>query len=82
MIIVSYESLRTLTEHLGNTPIGLLLCDEAHRLKNAENQTYSALYAINVQRRVLLTGTPVQVHVAAHFSRQASDHKFVTCRMT
>ena len=61
MIIVSYESLRSLVEHLGSTPVGLLLCDEAHRLKNAENQTYTALYSLNVQRRVLITGTPVQV---------------------
>jgi DNA repair and recombination RAD54-like protein len=65
VIIVSYESLRSLTEQLGDTKIGLLLCDEAHRLKNAENQTYTALNSINVKRRVLLTGTPVQVRAHA-----------------
>jgi DNA repair and recombination protein RAD54 and RAD54-like protein len=34
-MIVSYETLRTLTVHLANATIGLLLCDEGHRLKNS-----------------------------------------------
>lgn len=35
VMIVSYETLRTLTVHLANCKIGLLLCDEGHRLKNS-----------------------------------------------
>lgn len=35
VMIVSYETLRTLTTHLANCNIGLLLCDEGHRLKNS-----------------------------------------------
>ena len=34
-MIVSYETLRNLTAHLANCSIGLLLCDEGHRLKNS-----------------------------------------------
>lgn len=34
-MIVSYETLRTLSEYLANCTIGLLLCDEGHRLKNS-----------------------------------------------
>ncbi len=34
-MIVSYETLRTLTAYLANCEIGLLLCDEGHRLKNS-----------------------------------------------
>ena len=34
-MIVSYETLRTLTTYLANCSIGLLLCDEGHRLKNS-----------------------------------------------
>lgn len=34
-MIVSYETLRTLTVYLNGCKIGLLLCDEGHRLKNA-----------------------------------------------
>jgi DNA repair and recombination RAD54-like protein len=34
-MIVSYETLRTLTAYIANCEIGLLLCDEGHRLKNS-----------------------------------------------
>jgi DNA repair and recombination RAD54-like protein len=35
VMIVSYETLRTMTAHLAQCSIGLLLCDEGHRLKNS-----------------------------------------------
>ncbi|SCV74367.1 BQ2448_6799 [Microbotryum intermedium] len=35
VVIVSYERLRSLTDELGQTEIGLLLADEGHRLKNS-----------------------------------------------
>ena len=68
VIIVSYETLRTLADELGESPVGLILCDEAHRLKNSQNQTYTALNALNVQRRVLLTGTPIQNDLTEYFA--------------
>ena len=34
-MIVSYETLRTLNPYLAYCEIGLLLCDEGHRLKNS-----------------------------------------------
>jgi len=85
-MIVSYETLRTLTVHLNNCKIGLLLCDEGHRLKNsgalsfylsrvcthfwgaAESLTFQALNSLNVQRRVILSGTPVQNDLSEYFS--------------
>jgi len=62
VLIVSYETLRT---HIGRLnkikdSCDLLVCDEAHRLKNNENQTSKALASLPVKRRVLLTGTPMQ----------------------
>ncbi|BGP16166.1 hypothetical protein JCM10213_006101 [Rhodosporidiobolus nylandii] len=68
IIIVSYEKLRSLTEELGNTEVGLLLADEGHRLKNSTNQTYTALTSINCKRRVILTGTPIQNDLDEYFS--------------
>lgn len=80
-MIVSYETLRTLTTYLAGCSIGLLLCDEGHRLKNSgmqfpsrvswpesrihipcsDSQTFQALNTLDVKRRVILTGTPIQV---------------------
>ncbi|KAF8350633.1 DNA repair protein, SNF2 family [Amanita rubescens] len=68
VMIVSYETLRTLTAHLANCSIGLLLCDEGHRLKNSDSLTYQALNALDVQRRVILTGTPIQNDLSEYFS--------------
>ncbi|KAH0583782.1 DNA repair protein rhp54 [Termitomyces sp. 'cryptogamus'] len=68
VMIVSYETLRTLGAYLANSSVGLLLCDEGHRLKNSESLTYQALNALNVKRRVILTGTPIQNDLTEYFS--------------
>jgi DNA repair and recombination RAD54-like protein len=68
VLIVSYETLRMYTDELRNTPIGLLLCDEGHRLKNGESQTFTALNGLNVQKRVILSGTPIQNDLSEYFS--------------
>ncbi|KAF1963351.1 hypothetical protein CC80DRAFT_459987 [Byssothecium circinans] len=68
VLIVSYETLRLNVGELAQTPIGLLLCDEGHRLKNGENQTFTALNGLNVQKRVILTGTPIQNDLSEYFS--------------
>ncbi|KAH8926736.1 hypothetical protein BT69DRAFT_1259025 [Atractiella rhizophila] len=68
VLIVSYEGLSRLTSELGRTEVGLLLCDEGHRLKNQDSQTYKLLKELNVKRRVLLTGTPIQNDLTEYFS--------------
>src|SRR5204863_4419977 len=68
VLIVSYETLRLNIEELKGTPIGLLLCDEGHRLKNGESQTFAALNSLNVDRRVILSGTPIQNDLSEYFS--------------
>jgi DNA repair and recombination RAD54-like protein len=68
VLIVSYETLRLNVENLANTPIGLLLCDEGHRLKNGESRTFTALNGLNVDRRVILSGTPIQNDLMEYFS--------------
>ncbi|KAI0709235.1 DNA repair protein, SNF2 family [Earliella scabrosa] len=68
VMIVSYETLRTLSAYLANCTIGLLLCDEGHRLKNSESQTFQALNGLNVKRRVILSGTPIQNDLSEYFS--------------
>ncbi|KAK8007418.1 hypothetical protein PG989_001408 [Apiospora arundinis] len=68
VIIVSYETLRLNCEALKNTQIGLMLCDEGHRLKNGDSQTFTALNALNVKRRVILSGTPIQNDLSEYFA--------------
>ena len=68
VLIVSYETLRLNVGELKTTPIGLLLCDEGHRLKNGESQTFEALNGLNVSRRVILSGTPIQNDLSEYFS--------------
>lgn len=41
---------------------------QGHRLKNADNQTYQALNAMKAQRRVLISGTPIQNDLLEYFS--------------
>lgn len=62
VLICSYECLRTHVKRLTKYKdcCDLLVCDEAHRLKNSDNQTSRALNSLPVKRRVLLTGTPMQ----------------------
>jgi len=62
VLIASYECIRTHIKRLTKYDdcCDLLVCDEAHRLKNSENQTSMALNSLPVKRRVLLTGTPMQ----------------------
>ncbi|KAJ3355517.1 DNA-dependent ATPase protein rad54 [Allomyces javanicus] len=68
ILIISYESLRIYSEYLGKSEIGLMLCDEGHRLKNPDSQTYQALNALNVPRRVILSGTPIQNDLTEYFA--------------
>ena len=68
LLIISYETFRMNAEILHSGEIGLMMCDEGHRLKNCENQTYKALMGLKAKRRVLLSGTPIQNDLTEYFS--------------
>ncbi len=68
VIIVSYETLRLYANELKNTKIGLMLCDEGHRLKNGDSRTFNALDNLQVSRRIILSGTPIQNDLSEYFS--------------
>ncbi|EPE03378.1 dna repair and recombination protein rad54 [Ophiostoma piceae UAMH 11346] len=68
VIIVSYETLRLYVDELKNTKIGLMLCDEGHRLKNGDSRTFSALNSLQVSRRIILSGTPIQNDLSEYFA--------------
>ena len=41
-------------------PLELVVCDEGHRLKNAAIKTSLAVSELPTQRRIILSGTPIQ----------------------
>lgn len=64
VLIISYETFRMHSERFqGPTACDLLICDEAHRLKNDATLTNRALDSLECRRRVLLSGTPLQNHL-------------------
>uniref|UniRef100_A0A3Q1FR95 RAD54 like n=1 Tax=Acanthochromis polyacanthus TaxID=80966 RepID=A0A3Q1FR95_9TELE len=68
ILIISYETFRLHAEVLHKGKVGLIICDEGHRLKNSDNQTYQALNAMSAQKRVLISGTPIQNDLLEYFS--------------
>lgn len=68
VLVISYETFRLHASVLHKGEVGLVICDEGHRLKNCENQTYQALTGLNCKRRILLSGTPIQNDLLEYFS--------------
>ncbi|CAI8587210.1 unnamed protein product [Vicia faba] len=69
VLIVSYETFRMHSSKFSDTgSCDLLICDEAHRLKNDQTITNRALAALPCKRRVLLSGTPLQNDLEEFFA--------------
>ncbi|QPG76960.1 hypothetical protein FOA43_004354 [Brettanomyces nanus] len=68
VLIISYETLRRNVSRLADCEIGLILADEGHRLKNGDSLTFNALNSLNCERRVILSGTPIQNDLSEYFS--------------
>jgi len=62
VLIMGYESFRVQAEAniFKNCRVDLLVCDEAHRLKNSNTKTTQAVASVKTSSRILLSGTPVQ----------------------
>lgn len=58
-MIISYEMFRNHRSRIDRIT-DLVICDEGHRIKNAQTATFKHLNAIKCQKRILLTGTPLQ----------------------
>ena len=69
VLVVSYETLRSVAQQLSTARVGLMVCDEGHRLKNAAgSKTLDALRAVQAPRKVILSGTPVQNNLGELFA--------------
>ncbi|KAK3871160.1 hypothetical protein Pcinc_023686 [Petrolisthes cinctipes] len=60
VMVISYEMFIRCAQAIKELKFDLMICDEGHRLKNANIKTASLLGSIGCKRRVLLTGTPLQ----------------------
>ncbi|WVZ73525.1 hypothetical protein U9M48_021822, partial [Paspalum notatum var. saurae] len=69
VLIISYETFRMHSSKFERPgSCDLLICDEAHRLKNDQTLTNKALAALPCARRILLSGTPMQNDLEEFFS--------------
>ncbi|KAM9096628.1 DNA repair and recombination protein RAD54B isoform 2-T2 [Sarcophilus harrisii] len=60
VLVISYEMLLRCLDQIKNIKFDLLICDEGHRLKNSSIKTTTALVGLSCEKRVILTGTPIQ----------------------
>ncbi|EDU43558.1 DNA repair and recombination protein RAD26 [Pyrenophora tritici-repentis] len=61
ILIVGYEMLRVYQEELKRgSGVDIVIADEGHRLKTANNKAMLAIQSLNTERRIILSGTPLQ----------------------
>lgn len=68
VLIISYEMLLRSLDQIKNIKFDLLICDEGHRLKNSAIKTTTALSSLSCEKRIVLTGTPVQNDLQEFFA--------------
>lgn len=60
VLIMSYEKVLSCAQELSTVKIDFLVCDEGHRLKSGANKTLKVLSDMEIERKLILTGTPIQ----------------------
>ena len=63
LVVTSYALLRRDVERLESVRFRCVLLDEAQAIKNADSQTAQAARRIQAERRLALTGTPIENHL-------------------
>lgn len=67
VLIISYDSLYRLKGKLDKA-CDLIVCDEAHKLKNHNTLHYKTINKIDTKRRIILTGTPLQNYIQEFYN--------------
>jgi len=61
IMVIGYEKLRNVQEDLRkHDNIDIVIADEGHRLKTAKNKAAEAIKSLKTERRIILSGTPLQ----------------------
>ena len=63
VLIISYEKFLKFHESIVAAKIDLVICDEGHRLKNEAIKISQCLQTLSTRKRIILTGTPIQVQL-------------------
>eukprot|EP00118_Oscarella_pearsei_P020799 m.229567 g.229567 ORF g.229567 m.229567 type:complete len:886 (+) comp40045_c0_seq52:113-2770(+) len=68
VMIISYEMFLRCHQQIKDVKFDIVICDEGHRLKNANIKTTAAIMELPTRRRILLTGTPIQNDLLEFFA--------------
>ncbi|GAB1212261.1 hypothetical protein ATERTT37_001393 [Aspergillus terreus] len=69
IMIVGYEKLRSVQENLAKgAGVDIIIADEGHRLKTLQNKSGQAIQSLNANKRVILSGTPIQNDLKEFFA--------------
>jgi DNA repair and recombination protein RAD54B len=69
VMIVGYEMLRIVQDDLKKgSGVDIVIADEGHRLKTANNKAMLAIQSLNTERRIILSGTPLQNDLSEFFT--------------
>lgn len=60
VVITSYDTVMSDIAFLNRCCWTCVVADEAHRLKNSKTKVFEKMTSLTCQRRVALTGTPLQ----------------------
>jgi len=63
VLVTSYEGMLKERSKLAKIKWRYLIIDEAHRIKNENSSLSKAVRMVNVDHRLLITGTPLQVRI-------------------
>lgn len=68
ILIASYETFRGYAHEVANCGIDLVICDEAHKLKNDDAAVTKCIAGLAAKRRLLISGTPIQNNLDEFFT--------------
>lgn len=68
ILIISYEKIRAHSEFFKDIKFLYIILDEAHLIKNSKSLTTQAIKSLQADRKLILTGTPLQNRVTELWS--------------
>jgi len=68
VLIASYETFRGHAHEVADAGIDLIICDEAHKLKNEDAAVTKCIASLSAKQRLLISGTPIQNNLEEFFT--------------